>query len=157
MDENAPHVHRESPAEDDHDELARLRADIRRSILDARATTPAPKSGSAPAGGAPQELTAEGLDAFVQANDKVVVDVWAPWCGPCRYLSPIVSELAAEMVGTVAFAKVNSDEEPAVPMKYGIQGIPTLLLFRGGKLVGRLVGAMPKEALRARLKGPLGL
>jgi len=89
---------------------------------------------------------------FAQVTDSeqlVVVDFWAEWCGPCRYLGPIVEELGQEMKGKVTFAKLNVDENPETPMKFGIMGIPTLIAFKKGQAVGKVVGAAPKDQLKA--------
>jgi len=77
----------------------------------------------------------------------VVVDFWAPWCGPCRMLAPTIEKLAGEFDGKVKVGKMNTDENPATPMRYQVRGIPTLLLFKGGKVVEQRVGAMPKPDL----------
>jgi thioredoxin 1 len=77
----------------------------------------------------------------------VVVDFWAEWCGPCKQLSPLVDELAAEMAGKVKVVKVNIDESPDAPTKYGVRGIPTLMIFKGGEVTDTKVGGMPKSQL----------
>ncbi|MFN8639364.1 MAG: thioredoxin [Dehalococcoidia bacterium] len=82
----------------------------------------------------------------------VLVDFWAPWCGPCRMVAPIVEELAEEYEGKVKFVKLNTDENPQVAGKYGIRSIPTLLVFKGGKPVGQIVGFRPKSDLEKRLQ-----
>lgn len=87
----------------------------------------------------------------LEATLPVLVDFWAPWCGPCRMLAPAIEELATQYDGKVIVAKVNTDENQAVPGKFGIMGIPTVILFKGGKEVERLVGARPKQALADRL------
>ena len=84
----------------------------------------------------------------LKSEQAVLVDFWAPWCGPCRMLSPIIEELAGDYEGRVVFAKMNTDECPATPGQYGIMSIPSLLLFNGGKLVDRAVGMRPKDALQ---------
>jgi thioredoxin len=85
----------------------------------------------------------------------VLVDFWATWCGPCRSISPIVEELAKEFSGRVKVTKLNVDESPTTPTQYGVRGIPTLILFKGGKILDQLVGAHPKARLKALIEKAL--
>jgi thioredoxin 1 len=91
-------------------------------------------------------------DAFektvLQSQLPVIVDFWAPWCGPCKMVTPILDKLAKENAGKVLVAKVNTDENPEWASKYGVQGIPTMLFVAGGKIVHRQVGALPERMLR---------
>jgi thioredoxin 2 len=87
----------------------------------------------------------------IASSGSVLVDCWAPWCGPCRMVAPILDELADKYAGGVKIAKLNVDENPLIASQYTIQSIPTMLLFKGGKLVHRLVGALPKEEIERNL------
>ena len=91
------------------------------------------------------ELNGSEFDSFVGSNHIAIIDCWAPWCGPCRRMGPIVDEAAEELAGKVAFAKLNTDENQDVAMKYQINAIPTLLVFKDKVLVDALVGLRPKE------------
>ena len=96
----------------------------------------------------PIAVTDSNFDAEVlRASGPVVVDFWAEWCGPCRMIGPFLEELATDMAGRVTVAKVNIDENPQTPRKYGVRGIPTMMLFKGGQVAAMKVGAAPKGAL----------
>ncbi len=108
-----------------------------------------------------------GESSLVQVNDKnfasevlnsdlpVLVEFWATWCGPCRSISPIVEDLAKEFTGRVKVSKLNVDDSPATTSQYGVRGIPNLILFKGGKIVDQIVGAVPKARLKALIEKAL--
>jgi thioredoxin 1 len=98
---------------------------------------------------------AEFQSQVLEADLPVLVDFWAPWCGPCRMLGPIVEQLAGEYAGKITVAKMNTDENPGTPTQYGIMSIPSLLLFKDGNLVARAVGMRPKQALKEWIDGEL--
>lgn len=91
----------------------------------------------------------------LNADLPVLVDFWATWCAPCRSISPIVEDLAKDFMGKVKVAKLNIDENPGTPSQYGVRGIPTLILFKGGKVVDQIVGAVPKSRLVALVEKAL--
>ena len=98
------------------------------------------------------ELDGTGFDHFTQTSNVAVVDVWAPWCGPCRMVSPIVDRLSGRYAGRVAFGKLNSDDHSEKAGALGIMSIPTLLFFKQGKLVDRIVGAYPEEVIDEHIR-----
>jgi thioredoxin 1 len=98
------------------------------------------------------EFSDAGFDSDVlQSSQPVLVDFWATWCGPCRQIAPLIDELAKQYEGTVKIGKVNVDENPELSMKYGINAIPTLLLFKDGEIVERFQGVPPRTRLEAAL------
>ena len=102
------------------------------------------------------EVTESNFEQEVlQVGTPVLVDLWAAWCGPCRMIAPVVEELAATYTGKVKMGKLNVDEHPQVAAQFRIMNIPTLLLFKGGKEVDRIVGVVPKEELVRRIEKAL--
>lgn len=89
----------------------------------------------------------------LNANSPVVVDFWAEWCGPCKALSPLLDEISTEMDGKVKVVKVNIEEAPEAPTKYGVRGVPTLMIFKDGQVVDTRVGGMPKGQLSEWIEG----
>ena len=99
------------------------------------------------------ELNADNFDSFVDSNKVVIVDCWAPWCGPCRRMGPIVEELAEELAGKAGVAKLNTDENQEIAIRFNINAIPTLLVFKDKVLVDQLIGLRPKEDIISSISG----
>jgi thioredoxin 2 len=97
------------------------------------------------------DATDSTFDLEARSSAPVLVDLWAPWCGPCRFVSPILEELARESAGRLKVVKVNVDQNPALSARFDARSIPTLVVLRDGRVVDRVVGAMPKPQLAARL------
>jgi thioredoxin 1 len=100
---------------------------------------------------APITLSDDNFDHAVQQYPLIVIDCWAAWCGPCRMIAPIIDELAKDYAGKVVFGKLNVDENPRTAMRFGIMSIPTLLVMKNGKEIDRIIGAVPKQAIEAKL------
>lgn len=101
---------------------------------------------------AAQVTDASFKDEVLDSELPVLVDFWAPWCGPCRMVAPVVDEIAEQYAGQVKVVKVNTDENPSVASQYGIRSIPTLMVFKGGQRVDMVVGAVPKTTLATTLE-----
>jgi len=106
--------------------------------------------------GAVIDVTDATFDKLVEDESVLVVDCWAPWCGPCRMVAPVIEELAKDYAGKVTFAKLNVDQNQGISMRYRIQSIPTMLFFKNGKLVDQKLGAMPKAMLQPIVEKHLG-
>ncbi|MBT3233622.1 MAG: thioredoxin [Calditrichaeota bacterium] len=99
------------------------------------------------------ELTDANFDEIISNSElPVIVDFWAPWCGPCKFMSPVLSEIAAEKSENLNVAKLNVDDNPNKSTQFGISGIPTLLFFKDGKEIDRVVGALPKQMLEQAIQ-----
>lgn len=100
-------------------------------------------------------LTNDTFKAAIAAETPTLVDFWAPWCGPCKAIAPILDQLATELGDKIRICKVNVDENDTVSAEFGIRAIPTMLIFKGGKVVEQIVGMMPKDALKAKISAHL--
>ena len=130
----------------EENELEQIRLRKIQAMLDAS------QKGQTPVAKQPTTLTDSNFSGTVSANDLLVVDFWAPWCGPCRMVGPIIEALSAEYTGKAAFGKMNVDENQVVPSSFGIMSIPTIIIFSHGKEAERLVGAYPKGHIEAMIK-----
>ena len=100
----------------------------------------------------PITMSDADIDQHISKYNTLVVDCWAPWCGPCRMIHPIIEELAEEMKGKIVFGKLNVDENQTTAAKYKIMSIPSLLVFKNGKLADVIIGAMPKQVLKPKIE-----
>jgi thioredoxin 1 len=101
----------------------------------------------------PKQISDDSFEADVLgSSEPVLVDFWAEWCGPCKQIAPALEELASELQGKVTVAKLNIDDNPSTPGKYGVRGIPTLMLFKNGEVAATKIGALPKSKLQEWLE-----
>jgi thioredoxin 1 len=132
---------------EDDKELERIRQAKLKEVMNKSRTT---EKKETPAN-KPIEVTDATFKETVERHPLVVVDCWAPWCGPCRMVGPIIEELARDYAGKVLFGKLNVDENRQVSIRYEIMSIPTLLVFKNGRLVDHIVGAMPRQMLEPKI------
>ena len=97
-------------------------------------------------------ITNENFESLKNGEQPLVVDLWAPWCGPCRMIGPVISELANDYAGRIIVGKCNVDEEEDLAMEFGVRSIPTILFFKGGQLVDKFIGAAPKAVLEEKFQ-----
>ncbi len=129
------------------DELHRIREEKLQKLMERAAKKPQDRTLDAPF-----EVSDSNFDEELERNRLILVDFWAPWCGPCRMVAPVIQQLAKDYSGTVAFGKLNTDENPSTSLKYRVMSIPTLILFRNGKPVDMIVGAAPRKTLEAMIR-----
>ena len=98
------------------------------------------------------QITDAAFDSEIRGDTPVLVDFWAEWCGPCRMVAPVLEQIAVEQVGKLKIVKLNVDENQQTPMQFGVSGIPTMILFKDGEMVERIVGFMPKPQLMKRIE-----
>ena len=101
------------------------------------------------------ELNDGNFDTTINSDKPVLVDFWAEWCGPCKMIGPVVEELAGDYDGKAVIAKLNVDENPEIAGRFGVRSIPTLLVFKGGQIVDKQVGAVPKSVLSQKLEAQI--
>jgi len=128
------------------EELERIRQKKLREMMRGNESNLTP-----PVTDAPLEVTDSNFSEIVKKGGLVVVDCWAAWCAPCRMIGPIVEELAKDYAGKILFGKLNVDNNREVPLEYQIMSIPTILVFKDGELVDRIMGAMPKRLLEQKI------
>jgi len=131
---------------EEDEELEKIRLKKLRELMLKKEKKPA-----SPVTETPIEVTDSNFDEIIRKDGLVVVDCWAAWCAPCRMIGPIIEELAKEYAGKVLFGKLNVDNNRKVPLEYQIMSIPTILVFKNGELVDRIIGAMPKRILESRI------
>jgi len=124
---------------------------IKRAKLQEMMRSVVGKKQEKPALSKPVEITDATFKETIQNHPLVVIDCWAPWCGPCQIVAPVIEEMARDYAGRILFGKLNVDENREVATQYQIMGIPTLLVFKNGKLVDRIVGAMPRQILEPKI------
>jgi len=132
------------------EELGKIRAK-KLDEMQRRASRSEEKKAADQALAEPVVVTDASFNNFIQNHPLVVVDCWAAWCTPCRMIAPIVEELAKDYAGKIVFGKLNVDENQKTAGEYGIMSIPTMLVFKDGKIVDRITGAMPRKALESKI------
>jgi len=143
-----------TPEENYDEDLEKIRKKRLNEMTEELKKNPEGSGGTWPS--EPQVLTEDNFEEYTKKYPLVVVDCWAPWCGPCRMVGPVVEELAKDYQGKIAFGKLNTDENQGIAMKFNIMSIPTFLIFKNGDLVERPVGAMPKTSLESTITKHLG-
>lgn len=96
-------------------------------------------------------LSDQNFQSVVDKGDLLLVDFWAEWCAPCKAMSPILDEIAQDLEGKVSIYKLNIDDNPQTPANFGVRGIPTLILYKGGEAIDQIVGVMPKDQIKAKI------
>ncbi len=104
----------------------------------------------------PVEITEANFDTIIKTEKPVMIDFWAEWCGPCKMVGPVVEEMAGEYDGKAVIGQVDVDNNPDLSIKYGVRSIPTMLFFKGGEVVDKQIGAVPKSVLTNKLNAQLG-
>lgn len=105
-----------------------------------------------------REISSDQFDGVLSASDTpLILDIWAPWCGPCSFMAPVLERLSEEYAGVVRFAKSNVDDNPELARRFNVMSIPTLLVFDDGKVVGSIIGAAPPETIRGKISEVLGI